>query len=183
MSSLNWQLWSGELEDVLCDDIVKNFSKIEPVQGKTFNGDDSYRSSVIRWVEGEAGLKTHLSGYFERANSKAFAFDIGRVFDIEMQFTEYDAEYQGQYKVHHDINWTSDAVYQRKLSMVIQLTDPTEYEGGQLQFTEVQSPASEELRKRGSIIVFPSYLQHAVTPVTKGKRHSLVLWISGPRWR
>lgn len=178
-----WQMWSGELKADLCEDIIKNFSRIEPMSGTTFNGDSAHRSSVVRWVEGEMGLKGYLEEFFIRANGAAFAFCLGRTHDIEMQFTEYDAEYQGQYKVHHDIDWTSAKPYQRKLSMVIQLSDPSEYEGGDLQFTEVENPVRDDLRKQGSIIVFPSYLQHAVTPVTKGRRYSLVLWISGPRWK
>lgn len=180
---LNWQMWQGEMSKEVCEDIVKNFSKLPTLEGKTFNGDATYRSSIIRWVNGEQGLKAYLHSYFCRANGNAFAFGIGTEFDIEMQFTEYDAEYQGQYKVHHDIDWTSDSPYQRKLSMVVQLSDPKEYEGGDLRFAEVENPTIEDLRKQGTVVVFPSYLQHAVTPVTKGKRHSLVLWLSGPRWK
>jgi PKHD-type hydroxylase len=180
---MNWQLWSGELSPDFTSDIIENLSKLPEVEGSTFNGDTSYRSSVIRWVHGERDLKDLLFQYFRRANAEAFGFDLGYITEIEMQFTEYDAEYAGQYKVHHDIDWTSAKPYQRKLSMVIQLSDPADYEGGELQFTEVENPVRDDLRKQGSIIVFPSYLQHAVTPVIKGKRYSLVLWLSGPRWK
>ena len=180
---LNWQLWTGELDSKFCDSLIENFSKIDPIEGTTFNGDTEYRSSIIRWVHGEMGLKDILMGYFSRANIEAFGVDVGDKFAVEMQFTEYDAEYSGKYKTHHDIDWLSDKPYQRKLSMVIQLSDPCEYEGGDLCFSEVENQKQEELKKKGSIIVFPSYLQHAVTEVTKGKRYSLVLWLSGPRWR
>lgn len=180
---MSWQMWSGEINSETADSIVSNFIKLPDQKGEVFNGDDSYRSSIIRWVHGEQGLKDYLSSYFYKANSSAFAFDLGKSLDIEMQFTEYDAEYSGQYKLHHDIDWQSDKLYQRKLSMVIQLSDPNEYEGGNLCFSEVENPNQDDLRKKGSVIVFPSYLQHAVTEVTKGKRYSLVLWLSGPRWR
>ena len=72
-------------------------------------------------------------------------------------------------------------MYDRKLSVVVQLTDPDEYEGGEFKFKYVEQP--EGFNNRGSVLVFPSYLEHCVTPVTKGTRHSLVTWIEGPRWR
>jgi PKHD-type hydroxylase len=64
----------------------------------------------------------------------------------------------------------------RKLSMSVQLSDGTDYDGGDLEFM-----ASEEtgIRTRGSLIVFPSFLEHRVTPVTRGVRASMVSWIAG----
>ena len=69
--------------------------------------------------------------------------------------------------------------------MTINLNEPGEYEGGNLKFDF--GPHSEgerfhectEIRPQGSIIVFPSFVQHQVTPVTKGTRYSLVLWSLG----
>ena len=73
----------------------------------------------------------------------------------------------------------------RKLSMTINLNKPGEYEGGNLKFDFGPHAAGkrfhecEEIRPQGSIIVFPSYVYHQVTPVTKGTRYSLVLWLLG----
>lgn len=77
----------------------------------------------------------------------------------------------------------------RKLSVTVNLTKPGEYEGGNLKFDF--GPHSEgkrfheceEIRPRGSIIVFPSFLHHQVTPVTKGTRYSLVMWNCGRPFR
>ena len=70
----------------------------------------------------------------------------------------------------------------RKLSLVLQLTDPSQYEGGNLEIMTSSNP--EQVRKqRGIIAAFPSYVMHQVTPVTKGSRQSLVAWISGPRFK
>lgn len=178
-----WQLWSGEISKEYCESFVKELSKLPPQEATTFNGDSDYRSSIVRWASHEESIACLFESYFLKANGNAFAVELGRTQDIEIQFTEYDSKYQGQYKVHHDIDWNGTKPYQRKLSMVVQLSDPADYEGGELQFTEVTNPDKEALQKQGSIIVFPSYLQHAVTPVTKGKRYSLVLWLSGPRWK
>jgi len=74
----------------------------------------------------------------------------------------------------------------RKLSVTINLNKPGDYDGGNLKFdyghhTEngVQFHECEEIRPQGSIIVFPSFLDHCVTPVTRGTRYSLVLWNLG----
>ena len=69
----------------------------------------------------------------------------------------------------------------RKLSIIIQLTDENEYEGGNFEFKYIQTP--ESCRIQGSVLVFPSYNEHRVTEVTKGVRNSLVCWMEGPRWR
>ena len=114
-------------------------------------------------------------------NANRESFNIDANFIFEVQFTEYSATKEQHYSWHHDINWTQDSGYDRKLSVSIQLSDPDEYDGGDLEFKIFKTP--EDYRKQGSVIVFPSYLEHQVTPVTKGTRYSLVSWIEGPRWR
>ena len=68
--------------------------------------------------------------------------------------------------------------------MTVNLTDSKDYEGGDLKFdfgphSKNQYHTCEEIRPKGSIIVFPSYVYHQVTPVTKGTRYSLVMWSTG----
>jgi PKHD-type hydroxylase len=73
----------------------------------------------------------------------------------------------------------------RKLSMTINLNEPGEYDGGNLKFdfgphaSGKRFHECEEIRPQGSIIVFPSFVYHQVTPVTRGTRYSLVLWSLG----
>ena len=73
----------------------------------------------------------------------------------------------------------------RKLSITINLNEPGEYDGGNLKFDYGPHASGkrfhevEEIRPRGSIIVFPSFTYHQVTPVTRGTRYSLVLWSLG----
>ncbi len=84
----------------------------------------------------------------------------------------------GHYGWHMDIG---QGIYgNRKLSMSLQLSDEGDYDGGELQFRARTEPV---LRERGSLIVFPSFLEHRVTPVTRGKRVSLVSWVAGPAFR
>jgi PKHD-type hydroxylase len=77
-------------------------------------------------------------------------------------------------------NWHSDQgpAVQRKLSLTLQLTDPSRYEGGDLQF-KVGDAITEAARARGTLIGFPSHLVHRVTQVTAGTRKSIVAWVAG----
>jgi PKHD-type hydroxylase len=70
----------------------------------------------------------------------------------------------------------------RKLSISIQLSAPEDYEGGDLELLYGHQP-EPMARARGAFIVFPSFMLHRVTPVTRGTRWSLVAWILGTRWR
>ena len=73
----------------------------------------------------------------------------------------------------------------RKISMTLNLNEPGQYEGGNLLFDFGHHQEGEqyyeckEMRPQGSIIIFPSFLPHCVTPLTKGIRYSLVLWCLG----
>jgi PKHD-type hydroxylase len=70
----------------------------------------------------------------------------------------------------------------RKLSFVLFLNDVSEYEGGKLLLYNATEPLIPEALK-GTIVFFPSYVLHEVTPVTKGTRNTLVGWVSGPRFK
>jgi hypothetical protein len=57
-----------------------------------------------------------------------------------------------------------------------------EYKGGAFSFSECTSPDPVISKQKGTVLVFPSYLQHSVQPVTSGTRRSLVAWFEGPKW-
>jgi PKHD-type hydroxylase len=78
----------------------------------------------------------------------------------------------------------------RKISMTLNLNPPGQYEGGDLKFDfgmhtdrEARFHLCEEIRPQGSMIIFPSFVDHCVTPVTSGTRYSLVLWTLGDPWK
>ena len=76
----------------------------------------------------------------------------------------------------------------RKISLTINITDPNDYEGGDLKFDlgnhqEKNILTAHEGKSQGSIVVFPSFLDHCITPVTRGVRYSLVLWVLGEPWK
>lgn len=183
-----WQVWPSALDDELCDKIIKTCLQYEATDAGIGFGDDhkldtSYRSSKIRWINKYEYFISALILYFAKeANRTALDMDI---FDYvtEIQFTEYNQEYKGKYNIHHDVEWLKDPVSERKLSVVIQLSDPNNYEGGKFTFSNLPNPSEQQFTPRGSVLVFPSFFEHSVSEVTKGTRYSLVSWIQGPKIR
>jgi len=98
----------------------------------------------------------------------------------QVQIGRYAAEDGGHYAWHIDGTEPEDGM-QRKLSVSILLNDSSEFEGGELQIKHVDS--NNILTKRGSILVFPSFMEHRVTPVTWGVRYSAVTWALGPAFK
>ena len=158
--------------------------KVTPSQDGTVGlkdgnfGVNDMRRSIVRWLPRQRDVGQMTMQFFTHAN-RDFAVDCAEIYNI--QFTEYRGDNSGHYDWHSDVSWGADTQYDRKLSMSIQLSDPDEYRGGDFELRNSNPP--EGLRDRGSVIIFPAYLLHRVTPVTAGIRLSLVTWIEGPRWR
>ncbi len=95
----------------------------------------------------------------------------------QLQYTVYETAEGGHYDWH--VDHATVTPVPRKLSLVLQLSDPADYEGCDL---ELRSSAHIETapRERGAVILFPSYALHRVSAITAGRRVSLVSWISGP---
>ena len=167
----------------LTDDEIKNVQKT--------------RNSNVVWLS-EDWIYKEIHPFFLEANKNS-GWNYQWDFSEACQFTKYGV---GQYYGWHCDSW--DRQYGdeepnpelrgkvRKLSMTISLSDPSEYEGGNLEFDfrNYSKPDDKkdrlsrrkectEIRPKGSIVVFPSYVYHRVTPVTKGTRYSLVCWSVG----
>ena len=136
------------------------------------------RSSKIYWIN-ESWVQKLLWEYILEANKKTFHVDV--INKSEIQFTEYRSHEGGKYDWHHDVNWNAQEGLDRKLSISIQLSDKTDYLGGDFEFEEINS--SMDFKGIGTIIIFPSYLRPRVTKVTSGTRRSLVAWFYGPNWK
>jgi len=109
-----------------------------------------------------------------KCNNDFYQFRLTEMVE-QIQYTVYNSSDRGYYDWHIDMG---PGKARRKLSLVCQLSDPSEYEGGELQINTGNIIVTE--KEKGTVIMFPSYLLHRVTPVTKGTRRSLVLWIEGP---
>ncbi|GGL52886.1 2OG-Fe(II) oxygenase [Wenxinia marina] len=114
------------------------------------------------------------------ANRDAYGFDLTD-FSESPQVARYGAERQGHFAWHADIG-DGPLARRRKLTLVVQLSEPADYEGGRLEVWPSGHPLTAETA-RGAATLFPSYLLHRVTPVTAGERFSLTTWAHGPRFR
>jgi PKHD-type hydroxylase len=134
------------------------------------------RRSSIFWIpktEEYAGLYSIFHKLIGEVNAQYYRFNITAI-NSDIQYTVYDSANKGHYDWHVDLGNVDET---RKLSVVLQLSDPSEYEGGQLEFNNGTIIKME--KKKGLMTIFPSYLLHRVTPVTKGIRRTLVLWVAG----
>jgi len=142
---------------------------------------ENIRRSEVNWLdctEDTRWVFEKLSSVVSELNVKFFNFDLTG-FGEPLQLTNYHEARQGTYVWHQD---SGSCGVSRKLSMVLQLSKPEEYEGGELQLLTSKEPTSIE-KKRGLITVFPAWTLHQVTPVTKGTRQTLVAWVSGPAFK
>jgi len=189
----------------ICDDIVRHalskeqtIARIGGYEDKKLSKQDikniqNYRKSDITWLD-DIWIYKEVHPYVYEANKSAgWDFEWDR--SEPCQFTKYK---HNQYYDWHCDSYdkpynkpnTPDHGKIRKLSMTCQLTDGSEYEGGELEFDyrnydphmreEVKHlKQAKEILPKGSIIVFPSFVWHRVKPVTKGTRYSLVMWNLG----
>lgn len=180
----NYWFYDSAISPEYCEKIIEHCKMMPSEEGDIFMDDQfgkksDLRKSTVRWVQDVPEITDVLWRYAWESNRMAYNFDINCIFEV--QFTEYHGDENGFYTWHHDIDYTADVGYDRKISIVVQLSNPENYEGGDFQFRDLDAP--ENFKNRGSVLTFPSYLEHQVTPVTKGKRYSLVTWVEGPRWR
>jgi len=118
---------------------------------------------------------TRILELARQANNARFKFDISGFLDIDApMLMKY--EKGGHYDWHID---TGNKVCHRKLSFTLQLSDSKDYQGGDIEFmgSKVNTKA---MRQKGTIIVYPSFVPHRITKITKGIRHAIVGWIHGP---
>lgn len=148
------------------------------------------RRSKITWIpktDDNWWLYEALINMADEANEQMWNFNLYEAVE-DIQYTEYHASENGHYDWHQDLG-IGDLPSRRKVSITIQLSESDEYEGGELLIC-TGSNGNGELdnnivcpRGKGVAVLFPSYMMHRVTPVTKGVRKSLVLWVGGEHFR
>lgn len=140
------------------------------------------RRTKITWVDKNsetAWLFENLGAIVSSLNANFFRFDLTG-FGEHIQLGNYDSVDSGMYGWHVDRTQSGP---NRKLSIVLQLSDPVDYEGGVLELRTDGNEITRVPKRRGLLVAFPSWTLHQVTPVTQGSRQSLVAWISGPAFK
>lgn len=123
-------------------------------------------------------VHAELEAIIEAAN-KYFEFDL---YGIEetinlLHYHNADNTVPGHYVGHNDIG--EGSISRRKLTVIVQLSDESEYDGCTLNI----SAYGDADKNVGNVIVFPSYLEHSVSPIERGERFCLNLWVHGPTFR
>ena len=171
-----------------CNEIVEKYKNLEKTSGTMIHlKDKDYRKSNIRFVYPKDDITTYnlMHDLGHLVNKQAFGFDLWQS-DNAVQYTEYDYKNSGHYDWHGDMDWGRQ-VSIRKLSVVLQLTDENKYEGGDFEINpygdQNNAITDLDLRKQGTVIAFPSFIHHRVTPLTSGIRNSLIVWMEGPHFK
>ena len=201
ISNYYWH-FPGALTPKFCDDVIAYANQQEEVMARTGGYGDRKlkkeevknmqrkRKSDLVWLN-DTWIYKELHPYVHEANARAgwnFEWDWSE----SCQFTKY--------KLNQFYDWHCDSWHKpydkpddlnshgkiRKLSVTVSLSDETEYEGGDFEFDfrsaedgSNQPQVCKEIRPKGSIVVFPSFVWHRVKPVTSGTRYSLVIWNLG----
>lgn len=177
---LAWYNFLNSLNQAELNEIEELFNTHISHAGEIEGDDASYRNSQIAWVglnNKTKWLYQKLTEMIAEANTQ-WGFELHSLTD-DIQLTKYEAP-SGHYGWHQDIG--SGELSLRKISLVMQLSSPDEYEGGELQLN-VGGRIVSCPRGLGDVIIFPSYMLHQVTPVTKGTRKSIVLWAGGEHYK
>jgi len=163
--------------------------------------DKNIRNNKMGWIFDTNWFSSVLYYYVEKANRENFLYDINGFEDNVLQYSKYgvgehytwhsDENIERQQNIipeitdadrmHNFSNISSESV--RKLSVSLQLSDPSEYEGGELQIMDSLGKLYTCPKEMGTIIIFDSRARHRVRKVKSGVRKSLVGWVMGPRWK
>jgi PKHD-type hydroxylase len=182
---INFASWSDGFTKEEIDRIVSIGDSLtiqEAIVGKDKIVDETIRSSKTGWIDltpETTFIYENLAYIARQLNGQFFDLDIWG-FVEHLQYTVYDGK-DDHYTWHLDRGGSTSQA-PRKLSLVLQLSDPSEYEGGDLEIFEGPEPTVVK-KEKGLVVAFPSFVLHRVTPVTKGIRKTLVVWLTGPRFK
>ena len=169
--------------------------------------DKDIRKSKNTWIPTTHWITGWLWHYVQAANRNNFLYDISFIESESMQFARYgvgeyyhwhsDTSIPVQYKPQIQISATESTTNDnylreraaiknelvRKISFSLQLSDPDDYEGGNIQFIDESNKNYIAPRQKGTLIIFDSRTKHRVCKVRSGVRKSIVGWVLGPRWK
>tara|TARA_R110000868_G_scaffold385032_1_gene652754 strand:- start:69 stop:698 length:630 start_codon:yes stop_codon:yes gene_type:complete len=194
-----------DLVDILEKDLQKFDEKVEDSQLMGAEVDKVIRNSKNYWIPTSHWLGGFIWYYITKANRENFCYNITEIDGGNIQYTQYG---EGQfYNWHIDAGIDNcykpiqvpcggyqaqaftlpdktilENEYVRKLSFSLQLSDPSEYTGGELQFLDTSGKSFFAPKQRGTLIVFDSRTNHRVRKVRSGLRKSIVGWVVGKRW-
>ncbi len=191
-----WWMFSEIVDAATCDRILELGLPLTQERGRGRTDElEQQRKTRIAWIR-EEWVYDVVEPWVYRANREAgWNFDVERMqslqFGIYADGGHYDWHFDMTGRVYSERDEVAPEFHGllRKISFSLQLNDPSEYDGGDFEIelglpsdtNRIERPNPK--RTRGSLVVFPSFLPHRVTPVTRGVRYSLVSWLCGKPWR
>ena len=180
--------WQGLFSDAELDALVRLGDSLTLEKAELSVGGQGYeniRRTMVAWVERNSETDT-LYRRMEEAvlalNARYFRFDLSGLADF--QYALYGGPEGGHFDWHKDYGRdpSDPAREPRKLTLSIQLSDPSEYQGCELQ-VRAGNQIDIAPKARGTVIAFPANVLHQVTPIISGVRRALVVWAVGPEFR
>lgn len=198
----NYFAYPKGVSQKICNEIIKEGESKIIKQGRVFGTpiprEESKRSKTLKNLYKVRNSQTAwLNNFwiykeirpFIWASNKQAKWNIDYDTIQHFQFTKYEGDSKQHYSWHADAGTPKkigDKI--RKLSTIVMLSDPKDFEGGDLEFYDYSPPGKKnkilktnDIKQKGTIITFPSFIIHRVLPVTKGTRYSLVVWHTGPQ--
>tara|TARA_R110000868_G_scaffold173966_2_gene410407 strand:+ start:636 stop:1772 length:1137 start_codon:yes stop_codon:yes gene_type:complete len=174
-------LVENAISDSFCDNIIKEYSKKEVekeppyIGGNTGSIDLNIRNVARLCLPMNQGVGATLTSIGLNTNNEIWQYNITH--SNQTEFLMYDVN--GKYEAHTDtFHQRSNEV--RKITVLAMLND--DFEGGKF-FIQTGHNKFYPKQKKGTVIIFPSYMLHGVEPVTKGVRYSVVTWMVGPYFK
>lgn len=169
-------------------DWIKFIGNKSPIEKGTLGNfenlevDTEFRNSMVSWFSVNNQTKwiyERLANCIINVNQTHYKYDLEKL--EHLQVTRYFGNDKGRYGIHMDtINYYTPS--NRKLTFILQLSDPSEYEGGELRL-HLSSEPTIIRKQKGLMTFFPSHCLHECTPVLKGERYVLVGWVHGPPFK
>ena len=145
--------------------------------------DHNLRRADLVWLDEVAGsewVMDRIIPVVRAANRAGYGYDLTD-FSESAQVARYGADREGHFDWHSDIG-DGRLAAKRKLTMVVQLSEPSAYSGGALELKPGAGTITAGT-SQGTATIFPAFVLHRVTPVTGGERRSLTIWCHGPAFR
>ena len=191
-----------EIVEIVEKDLQKHDAGAQDSQIMGAQVDKVIRNSKNVWIPTSNWIGGWLWYYIQKVNRENFCYDITEIDGGSIQYTQYgpgqfynwhidaglDTCYKPQFIAGSGTNLSQDQVtlqgeYIRKLSFALQLSDPNDYTGGEVQFLDNSGKTYFAPKQRGTLMIFDSRTPHRVRKVKSGLRKSLVGWCVGPRWK
>jgi PKHD-type hydroxylase len=184
-----WVYWDGAFSEEEIAKIINQFDN-NSMEDSTIVGSTSQsetervRRSKINFFgydDTTSWIFMRFNDVIEKLNDRFYNYSLNGYEKI--QYTVYDAQYEGKYDWHQDMIHGPNAMPDtRKLTVCMNLTEPNvDYQGGEFQIQLGTEPDTINITK-GRIVAFPSYILHRVSPLSQGVRKSLVIWVTGPKF-